>query len=97
MTPTHHHSDAIAVRIPGKFQIGLKTAVGAIVAIGTLGVTIFWMYSDKHNDERYVPKVWLESYDKDQSRVLQQLQKQEVVQDEMRKDIKELLKQKSTP
>ena len=79
----------IDVRVPQKFQFGLKSAVTVVLAVGTVGVTAFWKISDERNDIRYVPR---REYEQKQQALEQTLLRIEAGQEEARKDIKDLLK-----
>jgi hypothetical protein len=83
--------DAVNFKFPNKFRIGVKEAMVLVIAIGGVGITGFWLYSDRHNDERYVAQ---NVYDKDQRSISEKLDKMDKNQEEMQKDIKEILKKK---
>jgi hypothetical protein len=72
-------------------------AISVLIAIGSIGVTSFWLYSDKHNTEVFLPrseyKKDQEQYQKDQQSLAIILERIEKRQDESSKDIKDILKE----
>jgi len=84
-------SDIIAVKVPKRFQLTVTQAFTILLFIGSTGVTAFWLYSDKHNTDLFVPRT---EYAKDQKAVDEKLDKIDRNQEEMQKDIKKLLERK---
>jgi len=69
-----------------KYEITPKVALLALSLLGTSGVTAFWLYSDRHNDERYVSRV---VYERDQKNFDKKLDE---IKDDQKKLIDHLLK-----
>lgn len=84
----HADSEALNVRFPNKIKLGIKEALAIFLFIGATGVTAFWLYSDRHNDERYVPQA---VYEKDQKNLNDKLEKMDKTQDKI---LDEILKKK---
>ena len=89
-------TEDLTVKLPPKLKIGTKTALSILIGIGAIGVTAFWQYSDKHNSDLFLSK---DEYvkdqsqrEKDQQRILLEIGKVDKRQEEMQRDIKELLK-----
>ncbi len=51
---THADSEIATVNIPKKFQFTIAQIGALIFFLGAGGVTGFWLYNDRHNDDRYV-------------------------------------------
>jgi hypothetical protein len=83
------NSDVVYAKIPKRLSLTFAQSVGILIAIGTVGITAFWLHSDKHNGEIFVPRA---EYSKDQKVTEEKLNKIDRSQEEMNRDIKEILK-----
>lgn len=66
--------EAIDLKIPQRIEIGWKEALGVLIFIGSMGITGFWLVSDRHNDSRYVSTA---KYEEDERRHQEQMKKLE--------------------
>lgn len=90
------------IKLPS-VKVGIGTLFTIVISGTGLMAAIFWMYSDKHNNEIFLPR---SEYQKDQVYISQTVKdirqsqeetarEQKVYNSEMRSDIKQILKEQS--
>lgn len=88
-------SKSFRVKIP--YQFDAKAVLWLLGVIGTIGITCFWLYSDKHNAELFIPRAEYakdqEQRKSDQLEISKTLRRFERNQEETQKDIKDILKE----
>lgn len=93
--------EGIDFKLPSKIHIGPKEALAILVAIGSLGVTIFWTYSDSRNANLFVSSAvykkdteqFKETYNKDMASLVKVMDEIKAAQVVMQKDVKDILKE----
>lgn len=76
------------IKLPS-VRVGIGTLFTIVVCATSMMGGIFWLWSDKHNNEIFLPRA---EYQKDQQYMFQTMKDIKFSQDESRTDIKQILK-----
>ncbi len=80
-------SEIGSLSFPRKLAFSLAQAFAALLFIGSAGFTGFYLWNDKHNDERYVTRP---EYLKDATQEQRDRQEMDEKLDELKKDVREV-------